>query len=124
MAKGLYTQCLVPARGKTDSAVDVWGEGVVARCSRLSLRAYRGNSTAIITQYRRVNTQSLSSLGSCPSYSSFKNKAFILPYIAVVIANAGRERRSEPVPAFVPTPKRTLAEGSSSTAPQKARGDV
>ncbi len=50
--------------------------------------------------------------------------AFILPYIAVVIANAGRERRSEAVPAFIPTQKRTLPEGSNPAAPQKAPGDV
>lgn len=50
--------------------------------------------------------------------------AFVLPYIAVVIANAGRERRSDSVPAFLPAQKRELPEGSRETAPQNPRGDV
>jgi Flp pilus assembly protein TadB len=50
--------------------------------------------------------------------------AFILPYIAVVVANAGRDRRSAAFPAFVPSQNRQLPEGPNHTAPQKARRDV
>jgi hypothetical protein len=51
--------------------------------------------------------------------------AFVLPYIAVVIANAGRERRTDMVPAFVPPPGRELPPGSGDTQPpENTRGPV
>ncbi|HEY8458209.1 MAG TPA: DUF3099 domain-containing protein [Actinopolymorphaceae bacterium] len=37
--------------------------------------------------------------------------AFVLPYIAVVIANAGRERHEESIPLFVPDQPRQLPAG-------------
>jgi hypothetical protein len=47
--------------------------------------------------------------------------AFVLPYIAVVVANAGRERNEAGPAAFVPSPGRELPagpEGSSDTPKQ------
>jgi hypothetical protein len=51
--------------------------------------------------------------------------AFVLPYIAVVIANAGRERRSDTLPAYVPDQSRELPPGTDHTSqPQNTRGAV
>ncbi|MEQ7123478.1 DUF3099 domain-containing protein [Actinopolymorpha sp. B11F2] len=51
--------------------------------------------------------------------------AFILPYIAVVIANAGRERRTDSMPAYVPDHPRELPAGSDHPSrPQNTRGAV
>jgi Flp pilus assembly protein TadB len=51
--------------------------------------------------------------------------AFVLPYIAVVIANAGRERRSGTLPAFAPDHPRELPAGTDDTSqPQNTRGAV
>jgi hypothetical protein len=48
--------------------------------------------------------------------------AFILPYIAVVIANAGRDRRSDMVPAFTPDHGRELPPGNDAKAPPQNTG--
>jgi len=51
--------------------------------------------------------------------------AFLLPYIAVVIANAGRERRSEAPAAYIPEHGRELPAGPTHDAPpQNTRGAV
>ncbi|MGP4001926.1 DUF3099 domain-containing protein [Streptomyces sp. 8N706] len=41
---------------------------------------------------------------------------FVLPYIAVVIANAGRENAPSLPPSFIPTPDRPMLNGGSRDA--------
>ncbi len=51
--------------------------------------------------------------------------AFVLPYVAVVIANAGRERRTEAPAAYLPQHGRELPPGAGHSAPpQNTRGAV
>ncbi len=48
--------------------------------------------------------------------------AFILPYIAVVIANAGRDRRTNMVPAFTAEHDRELPPGPTAKSPPQNTG--
>ncbi|WP_020573231.1 DUF3099 domain-containing protein [Actinopolymorpha alba] len=48
--------------------------------------------------------------------------AFVLPYIAVVIANAGRERRAEAPLPYVPDHERQLPSGPDASVPSQNNG--